>query len=107
MKLNETFETFLATVSSSIYVINLIQAVDLVFKIIGIISGVIAIVCFIKTSITKTIIKFKEAKKDGVITKEEAKDIVKEVFSDTNKIAKMAHNLTKNNESEEDLHDRN
>ncbi len=98
MKNNDLCAYFLASVSSSIYIANLIQAVDLAFKIMGLISGTIALYCFTKSAIIKLIAKIKEAKKDGVITKDEAKDIAKEFLDDAKEIAEMTHNLIENAE---------
>lgn len=86
MKIKEALTTFFSSLSLSTLILNFEKAIDIAWKIVGVLSGIIAIICFITSSINKIKIKIEKAKLDGVITKDEKKDILNDVIEDTEKV---------------------
>lgn len=92
-RLNEVTTTICGAFSASTLTINFVETVDLVWKIVGIASGIIAIVTFVLSRIKKIKAKIDKAKEDGKITKEEAVDITSEVYEDSKTVAEMIRQL--------------
>ena len=97
---NDILTSIFGTLSASTILIDFQSTIDTAWKIIGIISGVIAIICFIKESIYRIKAKILKAKKDGIITKEETKDIINESINDAKTIIDMTKQLINNDKEE-------
>ena len=97
---NDILTSIFGTLSASTILVDFQSTIDTAWKIIGIISGVIAIICFTKESIHRIKVKILKAKNDGVITKEEAKDIISESINDAKTIIDMTKQLTNNDKEE-------
>ena len=73
-------------VAGSTIIGDLTQGIDLVWKIIGIIGGIIAICSFIKGAYVRLKKKIDKVTEDGKVTKEELTDIVNEVKADAEEL---------------------
>lgn len=93
---DDVLATVFGSVSFSSLFAGLQDVVDIVWKIGGIISAVIAFICFVKPFIKKWIEKYNKAKADGIITKEEATDLVNTVKDDTSVIINEGMDLYSN-----------
>lgn len=92
-RINEVTTTICGTISASTLTVNFVEAVDLVWKIVGIASGIIAIITFVLSRIKRIKAKIDKAKEDGKVTKEEAVDIASEVYEDSKTVAEMIRQL--------------
>ena len=90
------------SVSFSSIFMNFQNIVDITWKIVGIISGAIAFICFIKPIIKKWIAKYKEITKDGKITKEEIEEISSMVKDDTSVIVNQGMDIYTNYKNKKD-----
>lgn len=74
------------SVAGSSIIADLTQSIDLIWKIFGIIGGIIAICSFIKGAYVRLKNKIDKATEDGKVTKEELTDIVNEVKADAEEL---------------------
>jgi hypothetical protein len=86
---------------SSIFV-SFQNVIDITWKIVGIISGVIAFICFIKSIINKWVSKYKEITKDGKVTKEECEEFSNMVKDDTSTIVNQGMDIYTNYKNKKD-----
>lgn len=82
------------TVSASSLLGYFSGAIDIMWKIVAIIAGIISISCFVANKYSQIKKKIKEAKEDGVITKEEVKDIAKTVIEDVKELSDLVKEET-------------
>lgn len=81
-KTNEVLTTVFGTISASTLALNVVETIDILWKIVAIISGIIAIATFVIGKFKKFFTKIKEAKADGKITNEEVQEIFEESKQD-------------------------